>query len=49
MIFPVMFENVDFGASELAHGVKFVISGVNWTMCRPGVDDGSKSMMVSIG
>ena len=34
-----MFENVDFGVSELANGVKFVISGVNWTMCRPEVDD----------
>ena len=38
-IFPIMFEDVDFGTNELARGVKFVISGVNWTMCRPGVDD----------
>ena len=34
-----MIEDVDFGTNELARGVKFVISGVNWTMCRPGVDD----------
>ena len=34
-----MFEDVDFSTNELARGVKFVISGVNWTMCRPGVDD----------
>ena len=39
MIFPVMFEDVDFNASEQARGVKFVISGLNWTMCRPRVDD----------
>ena len=38
-IFPIMFEDVDFSTNELARGVKFVISGVNWTMCRPGVDD----------
>ena len=31
-----MYEDVDF---ESACGVKFVISGVNWTMCRPGVDE----------
>jgi DNA-binding beta-propeller fold protein YncE len=34
-----MFEDVDFSLSESAKGVKFVISGINWTMCRPGVDD----------
>ena len=38
-IFPIMLEDVDFSTNELARGVKFVISGVNWTMCRPGVDD----------
>ena len=38
-IFPIMIEDVDFGTNELARGVKFVISGVNWTMCRPGMDD----------
>lgn len=27
-----------------AKGVKFVISGINWTMCRPGVDDYSLSI-----
>ena len=39
IIFPIMFSDVDFGVSETARGVKFVVSGINWTMCRPGVDD----------
>lgn len=39
-----MFEDVDFSTNELARGVKFVISGVNWTMCRPGVDDYNSSI-----
>ena len=39
LIFPVIFENVDFGSSEKARGVKYVIGGINWTMFRPGVDD----------
>ena len=43
-IFPIMFEDVDFSTNELARGVKFVISGVNWTMCRPGVDDYNSSI-----
>ena len=34
-----MFEDVDFSTNELARGVKFVISDVNWTMCRLSVDD----------
>ena len=34
-----MFEDIDFDASDSGHGVKFVISSVNWTMCRSGVDD----------
>lgn len=34
-----MFEDVDLNETEVSRGVKFVISGVNWTMCRPNVDD----------
>ena len=44
LIFPIMFEEVDFDASESGQGVKFTTSGVNWTMCRPGVDDYDVSM-----
>ena len=44
MIFPIMFEDVDFNASEQARGVKLAISGLNWTMCRPGVDDYSNAV-----
>ena len=39
LIFPVMFEDVDLNSTEAARGIKFVISGINWSMCRPGVDD----------
>ena len=38
-VFPIVFEDVSLEESEAGRGVKFVISGVNWTMCRPGVDD----------
>ncbi len=43
-IFPVIFEDVDFGGTEKAKGVKYVISGINWTMFRPGVDDYQTSL-----
>lgn len=39
-----MFEDVDFSSTEAGHGVKFVISGVNWTMFRPDVDDYNTSI-----
>ncbi len=39
-----MFEDVDFNSTEAGHGVKFVISGVNWIMCRPSVDDYNDSI-----
>ena len=32
-------DNVNSFSLILAKGVKFVISSINWTMCRPGVDD----------
>ena len=44
LIFPIMFEDIDFDASESGQGVKFVISAVNWTMCRSGVDDYNNSI-----
>ena len=47
-IFPIMFEDVDFSTNELARGVKFVISGVNWTMCRPGVDDYARAWNLAV-
>ena len=39
LIFPVIIENVDFSCTERARGVKYVVSGINWTMFRPGYDD----------
>ena len=44
LIFPIMFEDVDFSVNDTAKGVKFVVSGINWTMCRPGVDDYASSL-----
>ena len=37
--FPVIVENVDFSGTERARRVKYVVSGINWTMFRPGYDD----------
>ena len=37
-VFPVFYEHPDLSASEKARGVKYVISGINWTMFRPGMD-----------
>ena len=39
LIFPVIYEDVDFGASDTGMGVKYVISGINWSMFRPRIDD----------
>ena len=39
LIFPVIFEDVDFSLSQKSKGVKYVISGINWTMFRPNVDN----------
>ena len=38
LVFPVFYENPDLSASEQARGVKYVVSGINWTMFRPGMD-----------
>ena len=43
-IFPLMFEDVDFDTDQTAQGVKFTISGINWTMCRPDKDDYNTSI-----
>ena len=39
LIFPILFEDVDFNSSSAAQGVKYIISGINWTMFRPHVDE----------
>ena len=39
LIFPIMYEDVDLSSSEAGRAVKFIISGINWTMFRPGKDD----------
>ena len=38
-IFPVIFEDVNFEQSEKSMGVKYVISGINWSFFRPEVDN----------
>ncbi len=43
-IFPVFLEDVDLSASEMTRGVKYIISGINWTFFRPGVDDYPSSL-----
>ena len=44
LIFPIFLEDVDLSANELTRGVKFIISGVNWTMFRSGVEDYNNSL-----
>ena len=44
LIFPVIFEDVDFGASDTGMGVKYVISGINWSMFRSRIDDYGASL-----
>ena len=48
-----MYENVNFSSSETGRdeyvsetgrGVKFVISSINWAMCRPSVDRYDESL-----
>ena len=40
----MIFEDVDFSATQKSRGVKYVISGINWTMFRVGIDDYSTSL-----
>ena len=44
VIFPVIFSDADFTVSDTAKGVKFVVSSINWTMCRPAIDDYRQSL-----
>lgn len=44
LIFPLMFEDVDFDKDQTTQGVKFTISSINWTMCRPDKDDYNNSV-----
>ena len=47
MIFPVLYDNpqqIDFQGTELGRSLKFIITGINWTMFRPGVDDYGESL-----
>ena len=43
-VFPVFLEDVDLSANELTRGVKFIISGINWTMFRSGMEDYNVSL-----
>ena len=44
LIFPIWFEDVDLDKDQTTQGVKFAISSINWTMCRPGKDDYNNSI-----
>ena len=39
-----MYEDVDFDKDQGTQGVKFTISSINWTMCRPDKDDYNASV-----
>lgn len=43
-IFPIFLEDIDLNATEAGQGIKYVVSSVNWTMCRQGVDDYNMSI-----
>ena len=43
-IFPIMYQDVDLANSEEGRALKFIVSGINWSMFRPGQDDYSKSL-----
>ena len=43
-IFPVMYEDVDLASTEGGRALKFIISGINWTMFRPGQDEYGSSL-----
>ena len=42
-IFPIMYQDVDLANSEEGRALKFIVSGINWSMFRPGQDDYSYS------
>lgn len=49
LIFPIMYEDVDFASSEQGRALKFIVSGINWAMFRPGRDDYGESLQKLIG
>ena len=44
LLFPIMYEDVDFVSTEAGRALKFIVSGINWTMFRPGMDDYNSSL-----
>ena len=49
LIFPIMYEDVDLASSETGKALKFIVSGINWAMFRPGVDEYTDSLTRLIG
>ena len=43
-IFPIIYEDVDFVSTEGGRALKFIISGINWTMLRPGKEEYTDSL-----
>lgn len=43
-IFPIVYEDVNMADTEGGRALKFIVSGINWTMFRPGQDDYSNSL-----
>lgn len=39
LIFPALYDEINFSENERSRGVKYVVSGLNWTMFRPGKDE----------
>ena len=39
LIFPAVYDEINFSENERSRGVKYVVSGLNWTMFRPGKDE----------
>ena len=49
LIFPVMYEDVNLAGSEAGRGLKFIVSGINWAMFRPGLDEYTESLRKLVG
>ena len=45
VIFPIIYEDINFEQSEKAMGVKYAIGGINWTFFRQGSDDYAASLL----
>ena len=50
LIFPIFRQKTDLTATEKSRGVKYVISGINWTFCRPEDDykEGLKRLVLAL-